>query len=81
MPLEFIQNNNKETLNIKGEEIITISGLGELKPGTILSCEINSSSSKFINLKCRRDTKKEREYDKAGGILNSVLNEIISDAA
>ena len=81
LPLEFIQNNNKETLNIKGEEIITISGLGELKPGTILSCEINSSSSKFINLKCRIDTKKELEYYKAGGILNYVLNEIISDAA
>ena len=34
-----------------------------------------------INLKCRIDTNKELEYYKAGGILNYVLNEIISEAA
>jgi len=81
LPLEFTQNDNKENLNIKGDETITISGLTELKPGIILSCEINSSASKAVNLKCRIDTNKELEYYKAGGILNYVLNEIISEAA
>ena len=37
--------------------------------------------SKNIKLKCRIDTNKELEYYKAGGILNYVLNEIISEAA
>ena len=47
----------------------------------MLNCEINSTVNKFINLKCRIDTNKELEYYKAGGILNYVLNEIISEAA
>ncbi len=81
LPLEFINNQNNSTLNIIGHEKISIFGLSELKPGLILNCEINSSENKSINLKCRIDTNKELEYYKAGGILNFVLNEIISEAA
>ena len=81
LPLEFINNENKINLNIKGNEQISISGFSELKPGKILNCEINSGESRSINLKCRIDTNKELEYYKAGGILNYVLNEIISEAA
>ncbi len=81
LPLEFINNQNKTNLNISGEEAISIFGLSELKPGVLLDCDINSTERKSINLKCRIDTKKELEYYKAGGILNYVLNEIISEAA
>ena len=81
LPLEFTQNQNRENLNIKGEETITISGLVKLRPGITLNCEINSSESKSINLRCRIDTNKELEYYKAGGILNYVLNTIITEAA
>ena len=81
LPLEFTQSDNKENLNINGEEIISISGLTELRPGIILNCRIDSSVCKSISLKCRIDTNKELEYYKAGGILNYVLNEIISEAA
>ena len=51
LPLEFTQTENKENLNIKGEETITISGLAELKPGIILNCEINTAKTKVISLK------------------------------
>jgi len=81
LPLEFMNNENKINLNILGHEFISIFGLSELKPGIILNCEINSTESKTIKLKCRIDTSKELEYYKAGGILNYVLNEIISEAA
>ena len=81
LPLEFMNNENKINLNIKGEEFISISGLSDLKPGILLNCEINSEEIKNIELKCRIDTNKELEYYKAGGILNYVLNEIISEAA
>ncbi len=81
LPLEFINNENKTNLNILGHEFISILGLSELKPGTILSCKIDSTESTSIKLKCRIDTNKELEYYKAGGILNYVLNEIISEAA
>ena len=76
-----MNNENKINLNIIGEETISISGLSELKPSIILKCKIHSKENKIINLKCRIDTKKELEYYKAGGILNYVLNEIISEAA
>ena len=81
LPLEFMNDENKINLNILGHELVSITGLSELKPGIILSCKINSAESKSIKLKCRIDTKKELEYYKAGGILNYVLNEIISEAA
>ncbi len=81
LPLEFINNENKKNLNILGDEIISILGLSKIKPGAILNCEIYSKETKKIHLKCRIDTNKELEYYKAGGILNYVLNEIISEAA
>ncbi len=81
LPLEFINNQNKNNLNIKGDEKISIFGLSELNPGSILKCSINSKENTIIELKCRIDTTKELEYYKAGGILNYVLNEIISTAA
>ena len=81
LPLEFMDNKNKTNLKILGDESISIFGLSELKPGCILNCEIRSKEILAINLKCRIDTNKELEYYKAGGILNYVLNEIISEAA
>ena len=81
LPVEFMNNKNSKNLNILGEETISILGLSELKPGIILNCQIHSKEIKEINLKCRIDTNKELEYYKAGGILNYVLNEIISEAA
>ena len=81
LPLEFMNDENKINLNILGSEFVSIFGLSKVKPGTILSCKINSTESKSIKLKCRIDTNKELEYYKAGGILNYVLNEIISEAA
>ena len=77
---EFTNNQNKTNLNIKGEEKISIFGLPK-KPGLIVKCKIISNENKNIELKCRIDTNKELEYYKAGGILNYVLNEIISAAA
>ena len=81
LPLEFTKNDNKSNLCITGEEKFSILGLSEIKPGSIIFCEINSEENKKIELKCRIDTNKELEYYKAGGILNYVLNEIISEAA
>ncbi len=81
LPLEFINDENQKNLKIKGDEFLSITGLSELKPGIMLNCEIISTVTKRIRLKCRIDTNKELEYYKAGGILNYVLNEIISEAA
>ncbi len=81
LPLEFIENTSRYNLKIKGDEKISISGISDLMPNKILSCKIIGKKTNVIKLKCRIDTKKELEYFKAGGILNFVLNEIISNAA
>ena len=81
LPLEFLDQNNRTSLKINGEEKISILGISDLAPNKILKCKVIGKKINLINLKCRIDTKKELEYYKAGGILNFVLNEIISNAA
>ncbi len=81
LPLEFTDNNDRHKLKIKGNEKVSIIGINKLEPNIILNCEIFSDKVLNINLRCRIDTKKELDYYKAGGILNYVLNEIISKAA
>ena len=81
LPLEFLNNNNRKNLEILGNEKISILGIDELVPNKILKCKIVGQNIKTIDLKCRIDTGKELDYYKAGGILNFVLNEIISSAA
>ncbi len=81
LPLEFLDNTNRNNLEITGSEKISISGISDLTPNKDLECKIFGEKDKVIKLRCRIDTKKELEYYKAGGILNFVLNEIISNAA
>ena len=81
LPLEFLDNKNRINLKIKGNEKISILGISDLYPNKSLKCKIVGDEVKIVNLKCRIDTTKELEYYKAGGILNFVLNEIISNAA
>ncbi len=81
LPLEFTDNQNRNTLSLKGNEFISIFGIEDLSPNKILDCKITGNKTNNIKIKCRIDTNKELEYYKAGGILNFVLNEIISNAA
>ena len=81
LPLEFLNNQNRINLNLNGNEQISILGISDLSPNKILECKIIGTKEFLISLKCRIDTNKELEYYKAGGILNFVLNEIISKAA
>ncbi len=81
LPLEFLDNKNRKNLEINGDELISIYGIENITPNKILKCSIKGTNSKSINLKCRIDTKKELDYYTAGGILNFVLKQIVSNAA
>ena len=81
LPLQFTSDQNRKSLNLIGDEIITIKGLNSIKPNEELTCEINSKDKKFIKLLCRIDTIKELDYYKQGGILQYVLNSIIKKAS
>ena len=82
IPLEFTEGQNRKNLSIKGDEKISILGIEQITPNKIIECTISKKDFfKKIKLRCRIDTIKELEYFKAGGILQFVLNSIISKAS
>ena len=81
LPLQFTSDENRKSLKLIGDEIITIKGLNSIKPNSELICEINSEDKRSIKLLCRIDTNKELDYYKQGGILQYVLNSIIKKAS
>jgi aconitate hydratase len=79
LPLEFINKENRKKLSISGKEKITILNMNKISPNKLMSCQINDEIKSYsIDLRCRIDTLKELHYYKAGGILQYVLNSIIS---
>ena len=77
LPLQFIGDQNRKSLYLNGDELITIKGINTIQPSSELDCEIKSNNEKKIKLLCRIDTIKELDYFKQGGILQYVLNAII----
>ena len=79
IPFEFTGGDNRKTLGLKGDEIVSISGLaGDLKPLRIVPCTIvyADGRERTIELKCRIDTAIEIEYVEHGGVLHYVLRNL-----
>ncbi|HCP55728.1 MAG TPA: aconitate hydratase, partial [Pseudomonas sp.] len=76
LPLQFKAPNTRKSLNLTGEETLTISGLEgtELEPmmNLIVNITHTDGSTERIEVLCRIDTVNEVEYFKAGGILHYV---------
>ncbi len=81
LPLQFVENMNRQNLNLKGSELISVLDLEKgINPGDHLEVEIKYATGdiKKIKLLCRIDTKNELEYYKNGGILQYVLRNMIN---
>ncbi len=81
LPLQFVENMNRQILNLKGSELISVLGLEKgINPGDHLEVEIKyvTGDIKKIKILCRIDTKNELEYYKNGGILQYVLRNMIN---
>ena len=78
LPLVFTNGDTWESLGMKGDEQVSISGLGDLKPRQNLDAVITfaDGSTKTISLLVRVDTEDELDYYKAGGILHYVLRNL-----
>jgi aconitate hydratase len=75
LPFEFINGENRKSLELDGSEKLTILDVDKIIPSKIIQCTISSETKNYnISLKCRIDTLKELDYYKAGGILQYVLN-------
>ena len=80
LPLQFINEMNRNKLDLIGSELITILDIDKgLQPSEKVKVEIkyNSGDIKIIETICRIDTKNELEYYKNGGILQFVLRNMI----
>ncbi|HRO10417.1 aconitate hydratase AcnA [Amaricoccus sp.] len=83
IPFEFTHGDNRRTLGLKGDEVISISGLaGDLKPLATVPCTIlyGDGRERTIELKCRIDTAIEIEYVEHGGVLHYVLRHLAQAA-
>ena len=81
IPFEFTEGATRKSLNLKGDEVVSIHGLeGDLKPLSNVPCTITyaDGSSKTIQIKCRIDTAIEKEYVEHGGVLHYVLRDLAS---
>nr|WP_111297896.1 aconitate hydratase AcnA [Paracoccus saliphilus] len=79
IPFEFTDGQNRKSLNLTGDETISIDGLsGEFKPLSLVPCTITyvDGTVKEIQLKARVDTEVEIDYLKNGGVLHYVLRNL-----
>ncbi len=80
LPLQFKDGLNRNKLNLKGSELITIINIEKgLTPGQDVECEIKfvDGVAKKISLLSRIDTANEIEYYKNDGILKYVLRNML----
>jgi aconitate hydratase len=74
----FEEGSSWQTLGLKGNETVTITGMENLRPRQKLTAEITMADGtvKTVPLICRIDTLDELEYFKNGGILQYVLRQL-----
>lgn len=79
LPLQLIKGETCSTLGLNGNELYSISGLKELKPGgEIKVVVVNPSGTKSeFTAVARLDSEIELEYYKNGGILQYVLRNFL----
>jgi aconitate hydratase len=80
LPLEFINNENIDTLELDGTETFNLKGIDDdLKPGQDVTLEIIRSNGQVdtTSLRVRIDTGIEVEYYRHGGILPYVLRSLL----
>jgi aconitate hydratase len=79
LPCVFEDGTSWASLGLKGDETVSIHGLGsDLKPRQRLEAEIQSAGggTTHVPLICRIDTLDELEYFRNGGILAYVLRQL-----
>jgi len=79
IPLEFTGGDTRETLDLTGNETISITGLeGDLTPRQMVQASITYADGtvREIDLLCRIDTEVEIEYVENGGVLHYVLRKL-----
>lgn len=79
LPLEFPAGVTRQTLGLKGDEKIEITGLNALTPGQDVAVNITfvDNRTETIMARCRIDTQTELAYFQHGGILHYVIRNML----
>jgi len=82
LPLQFTGSDSAQSLGLKGDETIDVSGLDDIRPQQELMLTIRRAdgSAQQIKVTSRIDTPIEVDYYKHGGILPYVLRELMTKA-
>ena len=75
MPLQFLEGQSAEALNLTGKEIFTINIPETFTPG--MKTTVQTDDGKSFEVVMRFDTEVELEYFKNGGILHYMLRQLL----
>ncbi|MFH7766033.1 aconitate hydratase AcnA [Acinetobacter sp. BSP-28] len=81
LPLQFVEGQNRQILNLTGHETLSILGLSDdIYPHQMLEVDVQHTDGtcNHFQVLCRIDTLNEVEYFKAGGILHYVLRNLLA---
>ncbi len=81
LPLQFEEEESAESLGLTGFETLSVSGISEdLYPGKKMTVTVTDTDGgqREFHATCRLDTPVEVEYYRNGGILQTVLRQMIS---
>jgi aconitate hydratase len=82
LPLLFQEGTTRASLALKGDEVIDILGLEDLRPRMTLTMRITrAGATEDVPVICRVDTLDEVNYYRHGGILQYVLRGMAKTAA
>ena len=83
LPLQFINNENLESLGLTGTETFDITGVEDgLEPHAELKVTATSDdgASQEFTVECRIDSEVELDYYRHGGVLQMVLRRMLSES-
>lgn len=78
VPFTFEEGTSWASLNLKGDEMVTIDGLEDIRPRQKMVAKVTYADGtvKDVPILCRIDTLDELDYFRNGGILQYVLRDL-----
>jgi aconitate hydratase len=78
VPLQFLNDENRESLGLTGDEQFTILGIASLQPRQEIEVQVTRADGSAFTFpaRVRIDTLNELEYFRSGGILHYVLRNL-----
>ena len=83
LPLQFINDENLESLGLDGTETFDITGVSDgLEPHAELTVKATSGDGKEteFSVECRIDSEVELDYYRHGGVLQMVLRRMLAES-